>query len=207
MEISKKIITFENIKSKKYYFFEKVIKRSIIFYQIEFPSPIKNIQDIIKYENKEYIGSQKLFFTYASHILKDFEISPLINEDLKYTNILFEAEEEKEKSILFNSFVDYFINKEEDLKTKFFNRLFKDKKIFAQEIKDRKNILVLAKIVNNNILNKSFKNLFNNYKDQIKKFSIIDEIKNQINDFYKEIKDAIKRRKRHRNMSILIKKF
>jgi hypothetical protein len=150
---------------------------------------------------------RELFFTYGIHILKDFEKSCLINEDLKYRNILFEAEEEKEKSILFNSFVDFFINKEEDLKTKFLNKLFKDKKIFAQEMKDLKNIFALAKIVNNNFLHKNFQNIFENYKDQIKKFSIIDETKNQINDFYKEIKDAIKRRKRHRNMSILIKKF
>ena len=107
---------------------------------------------------------RELFFTYGIHILKDFEKSCLINEDLKYRNILFEAEEEKEKSILFNSFVDFFINKEEDLKTKFFNKLCKDKKIFAQEMKDLK-YFCFSKDSNNNILHKGFKKIFENYKD------------------------------------------
>jgi hypothetical protein len=73
------------------------------------------------------------------------------------------------------------------------NKLFKDKKIFAQEMKDLKNIFVLSKIVNNNILHKTFKIYLKKYKEQIKKFSIIDETKNQINDFYKEIKYATKK--------------
>lgn len=161
---------------------EKIIKRRILFYEINLPSTINYISPIIELENKQYENNNKSIF-FNINLRKFFEILPFINEELKHKNILFSADDENEK-FKFNSLISYFINKEEIWKSIFFEKYIQYSYYFNQ-MKDIKSDFILAKLVDNNFLDNYIKLIFANSKNTFQEFSISDEIKNQINTFYK----------------------
>ena len=115
-----------------------------------------------------------------------------MNDYLKKDNIIFAAEDEKEKSILLNSMIHFFHKKEEIWKSEFFDRFFLNLSLFNQ-IKDINTIFTLSKLIDKNFLGKNFKFLIEKCKNQINEFSITDEIKIQINDFFNCLKDSSKK--------------
>ena len=182
----KKLCKFQSEIIKKLHFpksnnSKKEIKKIGYIYEVQVQLPSEKEKEI---KMKIEINNKKIKLKF---LLKDkitIKIEPI--EDKDNIDYILKLEQQNEKEILFNKYLEYFKEKDSNYKRKFLESYIKESKDI--KIKD---ILDIANLFENKLLDKDFEKEFNYYIiSKIKNFYFSEEMIQEIFDICETIKNC-----------------
>ena len=175
---------FEELTSS-YYFWNTKLMRKLLICEVTFPVDVNHLIILIKNEKNKKDYSWSVITGNSSNLIT-INLKPF-NEVNEKDNIFNDLKTDKEKDSFLINLINYFTDKQVDLKKKFIEVFIKDQII--RPYKKIEDIFSLINIFDNNFLDINFYPIFFeidkfNYGNTI---SLTEEIKNKILKLYNDI--------------------